>query len=581
MVAKRVLLLMCVLSLLVCSTGFAAKPLPPATDWMPAQTLASLEITEPNDLLDLALNEEVVKMVTESPAYKAASSQPNFQQFIAIVNILETTLNVEWAPGVRKLIGGGITLAAVPNEAVVLIVDAEDADLLKRLHDVVIDFSRGEARNNNLPDPIKTEEYQGVTIESAGGEEVHAIVGNRFILSNKRQALKAVLDLRAHPSQANLSSLPAYKAARKAAGADATALAFVNLALIKQHPPIRSALEQGPNPAASLLIPGVTEALRESNWVAIGLHADKEKIALRAVMDGKTDPPQYITSDDPKSGALPNFSVPRQIASMSFYRDLYGFYSAKDDLFPERTSGLIFFENMMGIFFSGRDLTEEVLAATAPETRFVVAEQKYDPTDGVPQIQYPSFAAIFRLHDAEKFAIVAEEAWQKALGLVNFTRGQQALSGLIIDRPTHNDTKFSKAYFSVQEEEDKSSVDSRFNFQPSLAVVGDFMIISSAEGLTCDLIDALKKEAAAPIKALAETHSLIELDIAQLGSILSENRDNLVRQMMVAQGQTQEQAEVGMDLITSVLERFGRVKLNMGSRNGLTEANLEIVLNLP
>ena len=33
-------------------------------------------------------------------------------------------------------------------------------------------------------------------------------------------------------------------------------------------------------------------------------------------------------------------------------------------LFPERTSGLIFFENMMGIFFTGRDLTSEVLAET-------------------------------------------------------------------------------------------------------------------------------------------------------------------------------------------------------------------------
>ena len=42
---------------------------------------------------------------------------------------------------------------------------------------------------------------------------------------------------------------------------------------------------------------------------------------------------------------------------------MHKFYAAKDTLFPDRTSGLIFFENMMGIFFSGRDLTDEVLAA--------------------------------------------------------------------------------------------------------------------------------------------------------------------------------------------------------------------------
>ena len=58
---------------------------------------------------------------------------------------------------------------------------------------------------------------------------------------------------------------------------------------------------------------------------------------------------------------MPHLDVPRQIAGASVYRDLHGFYAAKDDLFPERTSALIFFENMMGIFFSGKDLTEEVL----------------------------------------------------------------------------------------------------------------------------------------------------------------------------------------------------------------------------
>ena len=68
--------------------------------------------------------------------------------------------------------------------------------------------------------------------------------------------------------------------------------------------------------------------------------------------------------------------------SLSFYRDLHKFYAAKDKLFPERTSGLIFFENMMGIFFTGRDLTDEVLAETTPEVRFVVAEQQYDAEGG-------------------------------------------------------------------------------------------------------------------------------------------------------------------------------------------------------
>jgi hypothetical protein len=98
---------------------------------------------------------------------------------------------------------------------------------------------------------------------------------------------------------------------------------------------------------------------------------------------------------EPADGALPNLSVPRQIAGLSFYRNLHQFYAAKDDLFPQRTSGLIFFENMMGIFFTGRDLTEEVLAELTPEIRLVVAQQEYAPEVGTPDPQFPGFALIF------------------------------------------------------------------------------------------------------------------------------------------------------------------------------------------
>jgi len=557
----------------------AAEPLPPASQWLPPQAFAVLEISQPKDVLDLAFSPKVIETVTSLPAYQQLTSQPNFKQFMAVVQFLEAKVNTDWKTGVRKIFGGGITLAVIPGDAVVLMVDAKDAKLLNQLHEIFVEFARNQAKEQGQPDRVASKEYNGVTGWTFGGDEIHAIVGNRVIISNKPDALKTVLDLRANSDAESLASVPSYQAAKKAAGPDATATAFVNLALIKLHPPVREALEQGPNPAASLLIPGVTEALRESTWATAALHVKEKKLSLQATLDGKAETLPYMQADGVDGGALPNVSVPRQIAGLSFFRDLHKFYAAKDELFPERTSGLIFFENMMGIFFTGRDLTEEVLAATKPEVRFVVAEQAYD--GGTPKLQFPSFAAIFRLHDPDKFALIAEEAWQKALGLVNFTRGQQALAGLIIDRPTHADTKFSMAYFSTAGEEDKQALDSHFNFQPSLACVGDYLVFSSTAGLTRDLIDALKKETAGQIKALADTHTRVEVDIIQLASILGANRDNLVRQLMLNEGSTKEEAGVQMDLITHLLQRFGRARLDLGTRDGLTHASLKLVLDLP
>ena len=179
---------------------------------------------------------------------------------------------------------------------------------------------------------------------------------------------------------------------------------------------------------------------------------------------------------------MPNLAVPRQIAGLSVYRDLHAFYAAKDQLFPERTSGLIFFENMMGIFFSGRDLTEEVFAETCPEVRLVVAAQAYDKAMGTPRVQIPAFALVVRTRHPEEFARVAEEAWQKAVGLTTVTRGQQAEPGLIIDRETYQGIRFSVATNAAGKNDDKAHLPSRFNYSPSLARVGDCFVLASTGG---------------------------------------------------------------------------------------------------
>jgi hypothetical protein len=287
-------------------------------------------------------------------------------------------------------------------------------------------------------------------------------------------------------------------------------------------------------------------------------------------------------------GAPADLAVPRQIAGASLWRNLHDFYAAKDELFPERTSGLIFFENMMGIFFTGRDLTEEVLAETEPGTRMVVAGQEYDPEVGTPAVQVPAFAAVFRLRNPESFGRVVEEAWQKAVGLVNFTRGQQAQPGLLIDRPVHGDVKYTVAYFAPpteeerkgREGEEKPGVDTRFNFRPAVAMPGEYLILSSTDALAEDLMDALAKESAEGAKPKAGVHSAMTVDGQQLAAILGANRENMIRQNMVEEGNTREQAETQIGLLLTIIEQFGPAKLEVGTRDGRSHATLRLELNL-
>jgi hypothetical protein len=460
-------------------------------------------------------------------------------------------------------------------------VDSGDEVLLGRLNQVLIQGTRDEAAKKGRPDRVTSHQVRGVTVWTFDGKEAHAILGKRLVLASTAEALEAVLDCREHPDRPSLEASGRYRAALQAAGSRAAATAYADLKTLKQDPKVADALSPNVNPLGVLLFAGITETLRQSSWLAVSLQIDGESLWLLALADGKAGATSTFMFPAEGTGALPNLTVPRQIAGLSVYRDLHAFYVAKDQLFPERTSGLIFFENMMGIFFSGRDLTEDVFAETCPEVRFVMAAQAYEKAVGTPLVQIPAFALVVRTRHPDEFARVAEEAWQKAVGLTTVTRGQQGEPGLIIDRETYQGIRFSVATNAPGKNDDKAHLPSRFNFSPLLARVGDCFVLASTGGLTRDLIDALIKASKAPAQPLKGTHTLASIDGLQLAALVGANRETLVTQNMVEKGHSRLQVEHHVDALTAIARLLGRATLTGGVRDGLARIELAITLNLP
>jgi hypothetical protein len=267
---------------------------------------------------------------------------------------------------------------------------------------------------------------------------------------------------------------------------------------------------------------------------------------------------------------------------LSLYRDLHAFYTAKDTLFPDRTSGLIFFENMMGIFFTGRDLTEDVMGEFHPDLRVVAARQSYDMNIGTPDPQLPAFALVMRLRDPDRFSEVMEEAWQKALGLVNFTRGQQAEPGLILDRPTHGGVTMTTASFSAAGATDRNHLDQRYNFRPTLALPPGYAVLSSTEGLARDLVDALAREQTTPPPALpSSAHSLLQINGPQVSRILAANRPALVRENMIKEGHNEAEAELAIGTLLAITENIDRISLELGAPQNSPQATLRLQFTQP
>ncbi|MBC8372281.1 MAG: hypothetical protein ISS69_17910 [Phycisphaerae bacterium] len=573
-----------ILSVLPLPVARAADALPARHELVPAGAVIVLNFSEPKAAFDLILRPKLIEAVESSPLYKAQVANKGFRQFRSLVRLLERRLETDWKSIVRRLGGGGATWAVGPGKSNLFIIDALDTKVLKEAHDLLLFLVESEAEKKGLPSRAGSTKYAGVTCWSLGPNEAHTIVGRRLMIANSPNILKAALDLRAKTGGKSIASLPAYQQAIKAAPSDAAATVYANTTVLKQIPPVAKALAGQNNPLIALLAAPITEALSNSTWLNISLTIKNDTLTLDAVSDGtlaSTGAARFALPAKTSDGAMPNLKVPRRIAAMSLHRDLKGFYAAKDKLFGERTSGLIFFENMMGIFFTGRDLTQEVLAETGPKIRIVVAEQKYDPAAGKPSIRFPAFALVLPLKNPKKFSPVMEEAWQKAIGLVNFTRGQNAQPGLIIDRPVYRKTKYTVAAFTPPADDAPKDVDVRFNFRPTLAMTGNHVIFSSTDSLAKDIIDALAKEADRPTKPLAGMHSMLEMNGAQLDSIMEANRKNLVRQNMVEKGHTQQQAESEMDLLSAAIRTVSRVVLNIGTGKGRSKMSLEVHLNLP
>jgi hypothetical protein len=382
-------------------------------------------------------------------------------------------------------------------------------------------------------------------------------------------------------SQGRLAASARYSRAKSAAGHDPAAWAFFDMAMLNQYPPAAKALSSAGEPFDLILNGAVKESLRDATWLSMGFNIEGRKLRLHAVTDGKpaaTGAGAFTQTGD--AGVLPNLTVPRELAAVTLWRDLGKFYSQKETLFPEKTSGGILAENFMEIFFTGRDLSEEVFCRFQPQVRLVVARQQYDPRAGTPVEQYPAAALIFRVaQHAEDFGEVLEEAWQKAVGLTNFTRGQQALPGVILDRQTYGGVPFTFGFFSVRAEKDRAHLPARFNMRPAIVRDGPYIILSTTDGLAKDLIDAVNKEDARNPAQRSGAHTIIEVTSpAEIAALLNVNKAALVRQSVLTGGKKPQQAAREFDQNVAWLERLERARLSISATPEGHEADLELDL---
>ena len=568
-----------ILSIVMGGVAAALQAAQPAEQWLPQDAVLVVHIAQPAALLDLAADLKIPEAIAASQSPQKQPGNSDWQNLLRFGDALGAKLGTDWKGLLRKLTGAGITYAVYPRDTNLVMFDAEDMGAMEQVRQLVQSII---SQQGGTPEASKRgafyREFPGGAAWSFDGKQHFAIAGNRLVMCNRLEMLKLLLQ----PRQQNaLASWPLYAQARKAAGEGTAAWAFVNMAMLNQAPPVRQALTQAGSPLEALLGAAVKQSLGQSNWVAVGVQVAGRSLLLRAVADGKADlrAAAFALPPDGGQGPLSNLAVPRQLAAASVWRDLHKFYLAKDALFPGKTSGGILLENFMEIFFTGRDLAEEVFARFNPAVRLVVAGQEYDAAVGTPLEQYPAAALVFRVDRPDDFGEVFEEAWQKAIGIVNFTRGQQAQRGLIFDKSVHRGVPFTYCYFSAHGEKARERLPARFNLRPALARFGPYLILSSTDALAKDVIDALSREEGRAPPAPAGAHTLLEITNGSgIAALLNANRSALVRQSVVGSGASPQQAEAQLGLNMVLLQHLDRVRFSVSATPDGHRAEAELHL---
>ncbi len=525
------------------------------TELLPDSAIAYWELSEPDALWKLLLDSPLSRWVQSTPQVQAALEEPAARQLQAAVQRVEHALGMPWQQALRDATGGGvfISLEALGGR-VTAVVRSRDAALLARLDEAVRGVLQGAPAHLD-PRPSR---YAGTTIWSLGNQLHYAVAGELLLASNHESALRTALDRHAGIIRRSLADSPRFDQARQLAGAQPSAWGYLQLDLLRPLPGVGRALDvPSNNPALEFLGGGVLDALRRAPLAAFALHRHEEQWKFRVLLPHdvqQTDPRRkWYFATEPQRSAYAPLRPEGTILSLSLHRDLAALWTVRDAVFDEAVAAqLVQADTALGLFFSGRDFTTQVLGQLGPRWQLVVARRSFADDAPRPTLRLPAFALVLEVDPQHGLPDELLAAYQKSVGLGSLVGGMQGYPALLMSTESYRDVTLWKSRYLVPPEMPPHNAPVVYNFSPSCAIVGDRFVAASTPELARSIIDQLHT----PDARQTTPHNLaIELNPAELASTLADNRAALVAQTLLQEGTSPAQAEAQVDLLLELLRR--------------------------
>ncbi len=572
---------------------------------LPADTAVYIELHRPVDLAEYLLGGGVQDLLKETPQLRRYLRSREYAQLRAALSYVETRLGTEWKEALRRATAGGVYLAlrvdGPGNPAVAVVLRGDRVETARQVAELIGELANDSGR-------VREVKEAGISVRLAGNDFGFFTHERDLVLSNNaallRELVRRYAGAERGPSLATdgifraalrladgallrtqLGSVTATQAALKpasAAAAQAPKRGGQRLGwLFARAAALRSAegmselyaafgAEKFDDGGVPLLLGGFPQVFSEADYFVFSLWQRPSGLSLVAELPrASSEWPerwQWAYAREPGNEAAVPLRPKGTLLSFSVYRDLKGFWDAKDQLVKrEGLAGFIELENELGrLLFPNRDFASEVLGQLDPRIRVVVVEQQLDKEGVSPRIKLPAFAYVQKIKDPDTFGEDLLIAYQSLIGLANLGLAQSNQPRLLVTTGQYRGVTLTVARFRQPADGNAGQAESfLYNFAPTFALCDSYAIIGSNEPVVRQVIDLIKDDP--DTEATTPHNVMLELYADPIARLLEQNRDALAHQQVAEQGISIDEARARVDLLIKVVRLFSDARLIWGA----------------
>ncbi len=506
---------------LICSLGLSyaqdAKPIPAKAvksvslaHLLPEGAIAVAETNNLGRVYDSAKSSVTLKTILNSAAWKDLVAKPEYQQYLAGKNLIDTQLGGDSYEIAKQLLGDQVIVAIYPDGRIdnlpgVAVIRTEHATVLRKtiqkLSDTLTlfagkDFKReSAAKNGNDP---------AAPIAGQFKNRVFFIQENDWLVVASRKELleKVAAECRAgnDPAKTTKSLVqdPHYRKQAASSNANDFLRAYAKSDWLRKlgnnQPP-----KKPDNVVGALLVLGPIACFLKSDVLTAHARLEDDRLYLEtniAADQAKLSKTELSFFEQParqeagraKAAQLPTDSL----FHFAMYRDFETLYKSREDLLdPQILPEFDKFEAGIGNLMPGRNFTQDLLPVMGNSLRFIISPQSYAHLVREPSVKIPGFALEIEPRASEDAADVVDLIFQTLVTIVNLQVLEKGIGDPMViaqQKISEHSMNYSRHVMRLEAKKSTTPLAVNYNFTPSSAKLDGRFVISSSKTQCEDLI---------------------------------------------------------------------------------------------